>query len=207
MENITDAAAFNFISAYNGNFSFLLSLKAQYMRYKKLSTAQISGIKKCMIREQEFQAKKAAQENGTYVFDESKATIKRGVVFSVGRYFGTELAKKVGLPHQHRQFEVLNIKAETNKGYLLNIKAVGRRSSSCSVCGRTLTDAYSVQHGIGPICAERYGLTNVEQLDLMLTEQAQPVETWLPKAALRNRSDVDATQHEDVENVDAESQD
>lgn len=199
IESINDSQAIDFIKQYQGTFSFLNSLKSAYFRYHKLSTAQISGIKKCMVREHEYNAKK----NGTFTFDASKASITQGVVFSVGRFFGTELAEKVGLPHQHRQFEVLSVLGETPKGYKLNIKAVGRRTSSCSVCGRTLTDSYSVTHGIGPICAKRYGLTDVEQLDTMLTEMAHPVETWLPKLALKNRSDVDASSHEDLENDDS----
>lgn len=195
---ITDQQALDFVSNYTGNFSFLVSLKAALLRYRRLSTAQLSGAKKCMIREQEYQAKK------NQAFDASKATIAQGVTFSVGRFFGTELAEKVGLPHQHRQFEVLNVLGETARGYKLEIKAVGRRTSTCCVCGRTLTDSYSVQHGIGPVCAKRYGIVNVEQLDTVLTEQAKPTETWLPKTALKNRSDIEAP-HQDVEDIDEDS--
>lgn len=36
--------------------------------------------------------------------------------------------------------------------------AYGKRYGSCSCCGRTLTDPVSVERGIGPICAERFGL-------------------------------------------------
>jgi hypothetical protein len=36
-------------------------------------------------------------------------------------------------------------------------KAYGQRIGACSVCGRTLTDGTSIDLGIGPICAERYG--------------------------------------------------
>jgi hypothetical protein len=35
--------------------------------------------------------------------------------------------------------------------------AYGRRIGSCSCCGRTLTDKVSVENGIGPICAEKFG--------------------------------------------------
>lgn len=35
--------------------------------------------------------------------------------------------------------------------------AYGKRFGKCSVCNRDLTDAESVERGIGPICAERYG--------------------------------------------------
>lgn len=35
--------------------------------------------------------------------------------------------------------------------------AYGRRSGQCSVCGRELSNKESVDRGIGPICAEKYG--------------------------------------------------
>jgi len=36
-------------------------------------------------------------------------------------------------------------------------KAYGFRTSSCSCCGRKLTNPVSVEMGIGPICADRFG--------------------------------------------------
>jgi Family of unknown function (DUF6011) len=35
--------------------------------------------------------------------------------------------------------------------------AYGQKWSACAVCGRELTNNESIQRGIGPICAERYG--------------------------------------------------
>jgi len=35
--------------------------------------------------------------------------------------------------------------------------AFGRREGKCSVCSRTLTKHVSIERGIGPICAERFG--------------------------------------------------
>ena len=36
--------------------------------------------------------------------------------------------------------------------------AYGRETGCCSICARTLTDPVSVERGIGPICAEKFGL-------------------------------------------------
>ena len=36
--------------------------------------------------------------------------------------------------------------------------AYGRRTGSCACCGRELTRHDSIERGIGPICAERFGL-------------------------------------------------
>lgn len=35
--------------------------------------------------------------------------------------------------------------------------AYGKRYGKCSVCARTLTDPESIDRGIGPVCAERFG--------------------------------------------------
>jgi hypothetical protein len=35
--------------------------------------------------------------------------------------------------------------------------AHGKRTGSCAICGRELTNAESVERGIGPICAEKFG--------------------------------------------------
>jgi hypothetical protein len=35
--------------------------------------------------------------------------------------------------------------------------AYGKRTGECSCCGRTLTNAESIERGIGPICAEKFG--------------------------------------------------
>ena len=35
--------------------------------------------------------------------------------------------------------------------------AYGRKYGSCAVCGRELSDSGSVERGIGPVCAEKYG--------------------------------------------------
>ena len=35
--------------------------------------------------------------------------------------------------------------------------AYGKRFGRCSICNRDLSDAASVERGIGPICAEKYG--------------------------------------------------
>lgn len=47
-----------------------------------------------------------------------------------------------------------------NDSYLISLaeaRKFGKDHGFCMVCGRTLTDPISVQAGIGPICAERFG--------------------------------------------------
>lgn len=181
---ITQQQVLDFVAQYNGNFPFLLSLRAAYSRFNRLSDAQLSGAKKCLIRELEFKAKKEAESSRPE--NDDSFSIKQGTVFKVPKYLGETLAEKVGLPRLHRQFEVLNVLAEGYNFFKLEIKASGKRQSTCSICGRSLTDAYSVTHGVGPVCAKKYGITNAEELDTMLTAQAKPIIVEIKKWQVQN---------------------
>ncbi|MCP4127366.1 MAG: hypothetical protein GY753_09920, partial [Gammaproteobacteria bacterium] len=43
------------------------------------------------------------------------------------------------------------------KDPLSEAKAYGQRTGSCCCCGRELTDGKSIEAGIGPICASKWG--------------------------------------------------
>jgi hypothetical protein len=45
-----------------------------------------------------------------------------------------------------------------NENFELAVKDYGSIMSSCSICGIPLTDPKSIERGIGPICAEKYGM-------------------------------------------------
>jgi hypothetical protein len=53
--------------------------------------------------------------------------------------------------------DVKNLLEDANDNLLQLAKIYGHESGSCSICGRTLNDPLSVQMGIGPICAKRFG--------------------------------------------------
>jgi len=44
-----------------------------------------------------------------------------------------------------------------------SIVAYGRRTGECGCCGRMLVDPVSVSMGIGPICAEKFGLAGLRE--------------------------------------------
>lgn len=185
VENISENQAIDFIKGYNGTFSFLLSLKAFYFRKHFLSAAQLSGVKKCMVKQAEYDAQKLSGEH-TKINDASYS-IKANTVVKVGRFFAKELGKQVGLDEKgHFAYKVVNVLGESSKAYQLELRASGARTSFCSCCGRTLTDSFSVLHGIGPICASRHGVANAEQLDTRLAS-TQSIKVWLPKSALKLR--------------------
>jgi len=53
--------------------------------------------------------------------------------------------------------DVKNLLEDANDNLLQLAKIYGHESGSCSICGRKLNDPLSVQMGIGPICAKRFG--------------------------------------------------
>lgn len=61
-----------------------------------------------------------------------------------GRYLGAEQAR-----------EALKIIAESPRDAAIRY---GQRTGACACCGRTLSNAASIKLGIGPICAEKWGL-------------------------------------------------
>jgi Family of unknown function (DUF6011) len=46
------------------------------------------------------------------------------------------------------------------------IKAHGKKTGICSCCGRTLTNKLSIRLGIGPICREKYGFSDIYDTDM-----------------------------------------
>jgi hypothetical protein len=55
------------------------------------------------------------------------------------------------------QFKVLDLLAEFEEDPLAAAKKYGKLSGRCCSCGRDLTDPASIEAGIGPICAQRFG--------------------------------------------------
>ena len=53
--------------------------------------------------------------------------------------------------------DVLNLLEDANDNLLQLAKIYGHETGTCSICARTLSDPLSIQMGIGPICAKRFG--------------------------------------------------
>lgn len=66
---------------------------------------------------------------------------------TAGQFFAT---RACGAEREARVIEVAADPAKAAKAY-------GMRTGECSCCGRTLTNGISIDLGIGPICAEKYG--------------------------------------------------
>lgn len=103
----------------------------------------------------------------------SDATGKQTVVFQIGRPGGkwadtvfvrTQDDRKLGMIRDGkfaRRFECTDAQEaailECASDPAVAAKAYGKAWNTCCVCARTLTNDESIERGIGPICAERFG--------------------------------------------------
>jgi hypothetical protein len=53
---------------------------------------------------------------------------------------------------------------DVEKRGIVAVKEIGIATGRCCVCNRTLTDDYSIQHGIGPVCSDRVSSFTCEAL-------------------------------------------
>ena len=122
-----------------------------------------NGLKRPKLRFEGFEAK-LAPKNGK----------NPGAIYLNGERFGVRVFEKPVSDHEPVYFGKVQagkfIPSFECKGAdkanivaaladpLAAAVAYGKRYGACSCCGRTLTDPVSVERGIGPICAERFGL-------------------------------------------------
>ena len=109
--------------------------------------AKKSGVKapKLTIERVTFKPAKAgsANEGALYVTREETYLGK----IKEGRFFGSRECRPLD------QVLVLEILQNPRQAAI----AHGKLSGRCAICSRELTDANSVEAGIGPICAEKFG--------------------------------------------------
>lgn len=178
-----DQQVFDWIENYTGSFDFILSLKAQLLVKGYLSEKQMSAAERCMQKDQ--------QPKLTLVKPAPSFSVKAGQVLEVSKGFAKKIAQQNGSDKTFYNFEILEVKAETQKAILVLTKASAKVTSHCCVCGRTLTDPASILSGIGPVCADNNGIPHgdVEVTKAALEEIATKeiaVETWIPKSTIKN---------------------
>jgi len=174
------------LEAYTGTFDFYLSLKGQLADKGYLSEKQIACVERAIERDK--QRGIAAPEGKPQEFD-----LKPGAVLVLSKFIATKVAQQAGYTRAHRAVEVVSVEAETAKAYLATVKLTARRTSHCGICGLTLENPESIAAGIGPICAEKYGVpyggASLEAVAALLQTTAS-VKTWIPKRSIKERKDV-----------------
>lgn len=169
------------------SFEFAASLQVSLHKFGSLTVAQIAAVEKCIEKRSAAKAEAAARVESAPViecgkieeaFAAAKASGLKWPKLSLGEFefkpakvggknegaiyvtSGEEYLGKItagkfvctreGAP---RQSEVLAVAADPKAAAV----AHGKRTGSCSCCGRELTNEESITLGIGPICARKYG--------------------------------------------------
>lgn len=115
---------------------------------KALNTAKGNGLKNPKLRLDGF------------TFSLAKATsVNAGAVYVVHKetdtYYGKIINGKLHTSRDGAQHEASIIAVATQPASAA--VAYGKKTGECACCGRELTDPVSVERGIGPICADKFG--------------------------------------------------
>jgi hypothetical protein len=117
-----------------------------------IEEAQNSGKKRIMMRFTDFIVKPSKYAGKMYVFSHEKGLNQWGTMSNL--YLGWITATETNLGEIELIKKVQSVAADPYAA----AKLYGQQTGSCSCCGRELTNALSIELGIGPICREKFGL-------------------------------------------------
>lgn len=173
----------DWIEAKAATFDFAASMKQALKRYGSLTPNQEAAIERCMARDaarnkpavavqtdlllEAFEkAAAAGTKRPVMRFEAFKASLAPATGKNPGAVYikspeGEYLGKIAG--GQFKRVAACDDVTEqavvqTMQDPLAAAVAYGKRTGACSICARTLSDPVSVSSGIGPICAEKFGL-------------------------------------------------
>lgn len=183
------ADVIQWLNNYTGTFDFYLSLQKQLAVKGELSENQVASVRRAIIRDQE--RVQTVKENKVLNPVVQNFTISVGEHIRLNKWMAHEVARKAGLTKPHFVMEVLAVHRETPDAYLLDLKLSAQRTSHCCICGLKLTNKSSVVAGIGPICAEKWGVSFDGHATDELNEKLKTIQVvqkqWLPKSAIKER--------------------
>ena len=110
-------------------------------------TAMSKGIKRPKMRLAGFKFSLAAAHSA----NAGAIYVKQGEVY-LGKIANGKLIKSRDCSDDAEQ-EIVTVCSDPKNAAI----AYGRRTGSCAICARELTNKQSIELGIGPICAEKYG--------------------------------------------------
>lgn len=161
-----------YLEQYTGRFNFLNSLKDQLSTKGYLTDGQLTALQKIIEKE------KNRVQRPVLDFTDKNVQIR------VSQFMARILGDKVGLDTPHYMFRVFKVSQQSDKAFLMTLQATGTPTTHCSCCGLRLTNKKSIKIGIGPICAQKWGVTNYIELNEKLT-QTKIFESWVPKQSIR----------------------
>lgn len=116
-----------------------------------IRNAQDSGLKRIKVRLGDVMIKPG--KNGR-VYVLSANEMQDGMYGPQPKYLGWITDSQTSL----RDDEVIAILEDAAQNPTQAAKLYGQRTGQCACCGRELTNSLSIAMGIGPICAEKFGL-------------------------------------------------
>ena len=117
-----------------------------------IETAKGKGLKRITMRFDEFIAKPSKYDGKVYIFSHDKEVNQWGTLSNI--YLGWVTSNETNLGEVAMIQSVQSAAADPYSA----AKLYGQNTGSCSCCGRELTNALSIELGIGPICREKFGL-------------------------------------------------
>jgi len=120
--------------------------------FTKFDAAISNGVKNPRIRLGDYKFKLITEPSNrnvgyVYIYHDDNAGYV-GKLSAVGQFYAYDYQSQQLAPKLLKLID--NIDAE--------LTAYGHRTGACSCCGRTLTAKASIDLGIGPVCAENFGL-------------------------------------------------
>mgnify|MGYP003342982833 CR=1 FL=1 len=168
------------IMTYNGSNDFVLKMKEDYTKWRRLSDSQIASAVRTITKE-----KNPTQELRIDLKNES-IKLKRGVALRIKEEYGLDFMPIL--------IDLVATTHITQKAIRIRAKLTKENGDVCRCCGAELTDEFSILTGIGPICSKNLGVkyiknkNEVERYKVELAERVEQIgefEFWLPKSQIR----------------------
>jgi len=166
------SSAIKFLATYKGEHPFLLSVQERMLSGKSLTEKQEAAVLKFM----QPRAEKTPKD----------FSLSRGDVIEVSNWMAKKLAEKLSIRYIFRNLTIAEFTAETDKAIAARIEFYHKPAVNCHICGRFLDNPESRALGIGPICAEKIGVSNYRDSLSFIKEHCREVGTlgpvWIPKS-------------------------
>ncbi len=128
------------------------------------------------------------------IMDEPIESILTNNIIEVKPWYATAFARDHGVTVPFRNMKVVAVYKENAKSYLMDVEFFAGISFSCGVCGAALSNQVSQATGIGPVCAQRFGLPrmtmkNAKEVVAKIQEKCAVYSTfkkvWIPKSQIK----------------------
>lgn len=117
-----------------------------------IESAKDRGLKRITMRFSDFIVKPSKYAGKMYIFSHDKEINQWGGLSNI--YLGWITTSSTNLG----DVDLIKAVQSAAANPLAAAKMYGQNTGSCSCCGRQLTNALSIELGIGPICREKFGL-------------------------------------------------